>query len=688
MKKRGIIFALSVLSLSLMSCDKDNSGDNSKTKSTNVTESESKSEESISSESKSEESISSESKTNESKDSSTSLESIISTIESESTESTNTDDGNKTTIYLAGDSTVKTYKDDQYIGGWGQYFDLFLDDSVDVVNCAEGGRSSRSFINEGRLYDIENNTYFKGNSIGDSIKEGDYLFIQFGHNDDDTKSGNTLADRMVPLGDPDSDGIYPTTPGVKTEIKRDSNGNALDTSISDEVKSKMSGFQSQLDTYLTNSINKYGDSYYEYSSGGTYKWFLKQYIDFARENGATPVLVTPVSRVKFSNGEIIGGAGLHGENFAYVNAVRQLASEENCLLVDLFKDTKIMLETATKDYANFLMALKPNDLLGSWPIDYDKTYENTKLGYTGIEATHYNKFGAYLTCAKLVEQLNDIIEENKTGLNGENIAFKNSLLLNPEEYIVPSNRMSKTIINNLFDLFDTVKVKADDFQFPDPKELKLAINDMKNAYPEVTNENYIEVGKICEELRLQFYSINVDDVSRVSNIGILEYYESLVQEFVVANRPVATETIIFDPSSLSLALDDKITDSVTSNGFKIVATTDYPITIKSGASFTYNDVEYSTSKSLAMGGAASFGSYRYVEFTTTKNAKITVIAKSTGSDDRIVKMVSSANQDVASFKAGSALSITSQENVEAGTYKLGSAGSGIYIYQIIIEYFD
>ena len=32
----------------------------------------------------------------------------------------------KPTIYLAGDSTVKTYNDDQYIGGWGQYLDLFL----------------------------------------------------------------------------------------------------------------------------------------------------------------------------------------------------------------------------------------------------------------------------------------------------------------------------------------------------------------------------------------------------------------------------------------------------------------------------------------------------------------------------------------------------------------------------------
>ena len=55
-----------------------------------------------------------------------------------------------TTIYLAGDSTVKTYENEQYIAGWGQYLDLFLGDDVKVVNAAQGGRSSRSFINEGR----------------------------------------------------------------------------------------------------------------------------------------------------------------------------------------------------------------------------------------------------------------------------------------------------------------------------------------------------------------------------------------------------------------------------------------------------------------------------------------------------------------------------------------------------------
>ena len=105
----------------------------------------------------------------------------------------NPNTGDKTpTIYLAGDSTVKTYEDSQYIGGWGQFFDTFLNENIEVINCAQGGRSARSFINEGRLINI-NDSEFKysfsqndGKSIEDCIKSGDYLFIQFGHNDDDT----------------------------------------------------------------------------------------------------------------------------------------------------------------------------------------------------------------------------------------------------------------------------------------------------------------------------------------------------------------------------------------------------------------------------------------------------------------------------------------------------------------------
>ena len=291
-------------------------------------------------------------------------------------DTTDDKENDEITIFLAGDSTVKTYADDQYIAGWGQFLEYFLGDNVTVKNAAHGGRSSRSFINEGRLYDIPGSDYTfsqnGGNSIADEIKEGDYLFIQFGHNDDDTKKASsyaTMYDRMTPLGTPDANGIYPTTPAEKR--------------ATDYLPEAYINFASDSEeSTALSTIAKYGDEYYAYGDG-TFKWYLKQYIDFARSVGAIPVLVTPVARVKFSDGKIIGGAGLHGENFAYVEAVRQLAEEEECLLIDLFAESKEMLETATQSYANYMMALKPNELTGTWPTGYDATYGDTEAGYTG-----------------------------------------------------------------------------------------------------------------------------------------------------------------------------------------------------------------------------------------------------------------------------------------------------------------
>ncbi|MEW4328621.1 rhamnogalacturonan acetylesterase [Rossellomorea marisflavi] len=76
-------------------------------------------------------------------------------------------------IFLAGDSTVADYPETSAPqAGWGQTFPAFLDPSISVRNHAANGRSSKSFIDEGRL-----------DAIRDEIAEGDYLFIQFGHND-------------------------------------------------------------------------------------------------------------------------------------------------------------------------------------------------------------------------------------------------------------------------------------------------------------------------------------------------------------------------------------------------------------------------------------------------------------------------------------------------------------------------
>ena len=76
-------------------------------------------------------------------------------------------------VYLAGDSTVQTY-DAGYVpqAGWGQMIDRFFDDKVAFRNHAIGGRSSKNFISQGRLDEILR-----------VINPGDYLMVQFGHND-------------------------------------------------------------------------------------------------------------------------------------------------------------------------------------------------------------------------------------------------------------------------------------------------------------------------------------------------------------------------------------------------------------------------------------------------------------------------------------------------------------------------
>ena len=55
------------------------------------------------------------------------------------------------------------------------------------------------------------------------------------------------------------------------------------------------------------------------------------------------------------------------------------------------------------------MALKPNSLTGSWPAGFDSTYNNTEAGYEGIEATHYNKYGAKIVAGLLADALCDEI---------------------------------------------------------------------------------------------------------------------------------------------------------------------------------------------------------------------------------------------------------------------------------------
>ncbi|MFF5568287.1 rhamnogalacturonan acetylesterase [Streptomyces sp. NPDC012623] len=154
------------------------------------------------------------------------------------------------TLYIASDSTAQTYNSGYYPqAGWGQTLPPFFTSSITVANHAIGGRSSRSFIEQGRLA-----------AIHQVIRAGDYLFVQFGHNDATT----TNAERYTPPAD--------------------------------------------------------------------YKEYLRDdYIRATRARGATPVVVTPVSRRSYN-----ASTGQFNVSFpAYVDAARAVAAEEGAPLVDL-----------------------------------------------------------------------------------------------------------------------------------------------------------------------------------------------------------------------------------------------------------------------------------------------------------------------------------------------------------------
>jgi lysophospholipase L1-like esterase len=163
------------------------------------------------------------------------------------------------TLFLAGDSTVTDSSESGFpFSGWGQMLPAYFRHDVAIANHAIGGRSSKSFIAEGRL-----------EAIASEIKEGDYLFIQFGHNDQKT------------------------------------------------------------------------DEHRHTDPATTYPEHLRKYIDAARSVNAVPVLVTSVHRRFFEE-----SGRLKDTHQAYLDAVRQLAAEEDVHLIDLAEKSKRLFEEA------------------------------------------------------------------------------------------------------------------------------------------------------------------------------------------------------------------------------------------------------------------------------------------------------------------------------------------------------
>jgi lysophospholipase L1-like esterase len=89
----------------------------------------------------------------------------------------------KTKIFMAGDSTMSIKETKAYPEtGWGMPFVYFWDSTVSIVNRAKNGRSTKTFLSEGLW-----------KSIMDEAKEGDYVFIQFGHNDESVEKKERYA---------------------------------------------------------------------------------------------------------------------------------------------------------------------------------------------------------------------------------------------------------------------------------------------------------------------------------------------------------------------------------------------------------------------------------------------------------------------------------------------------------------
>lgn len=131
----------------------------------------------------------------------------------------------KINIYIAGDSTAETYPENRYPrAGWGQMLSKYFNDNVIIKNYSLGGRSSKSFIKEGHLENIEK-----------VIKEGDYLFIQFAHNDEKTDERHTQPNttykqylkKYVKLAMENNAVPILFTPPVRRKF--DKNGNLIDT---------------------------------------------------------------------------------------------------------------------------------------------------------------------------------------------------------------------------------------------------------------------------------------------------------------------------------------------------------------------------------------------------------------------------------------------------------------------------
>jgi lysophospholipase L1-like esterase len=178
--------------------------------------------------------------------------------------------GNATlpTLFVVGDSTANS---NAPMRGWGSEIGAFFDKSkINVVNRAIGGRSSRTYIHEGRW-----------DKVVAELKAGDFVLIQFGHNDVGRYKEPQFKGRPSIHGDGDE-----TAEAVKGDGK------------------------------TTETIHTFG-------------WYLRKYATDAKAKGATPILLSMIPHKDWKDGKI-----QRGERATFVKWTRGAAEKTGALFVD------------------------------------------------------------------------------------------------------------------------------------------------------------------------------------------------------------------------------------------------------------------------------------------------------------------------------------------------------------------
>ena len=160
------------------------------------------------------------------------------------------------TLYIIGDSTVKngSGKGAGSLWGWGSFLDQSFDTTkIAVRNHALGGRSSRTFITEGHW-----------NQVLSQLKPGDYVIMQFGHND-----GGPLDD----------------TARARGTIKGTGNDSAN----------------------IYNPIMKKNETVH------TYGWYMRKYVADAKAKGATAIICSPIPRNMFKDDKVLRANNDYGK---------------------------------------------------------------------------------------------------------------------------------------------------------------------------------------------------------------------------------------------------------------------------------------------------------------------------------------------------------------------------------------